>query len=72
MDNKTMLIKNKERIIYKLVKSKLNVKNVAVLYFISQLFNCTIVSKEFLQSIERCFSMSVDSMSFLELDFKLI
>ena len=72
MDNKIMLVKNKERKIYKLVKSKLNVKNVAVLYFISQLFNCSIVSKDLLEFIERFFQTFVDSTSFLELDFKLV
>ena len=67
-----MLVKDKGRKKYKLIESKLNIRTVAVLYFISQLFNCTIVSKELLEFIERCFPMFVDFMSFLELDFKLI
>ena len=71
-DDKVMLVEDKERKKYKLIESKVSVKNVAVLYFISQLFNCSVVSKALLEFIERFFPMFVDSTSFLELDFKHI
>ena len=67
-----MLIEDEGREKYKLIKSKLNIKNVALFYTISQLFNCTVASKDLLEFIERCFPMFVDYTSFLELDFKLI
>ena len=72
MDNKIMLVKDTGREIYNLITSKLNVKNVAIFYSLSQLFNCSIVSKDLLEFIERFFPMFVDSTSFLELDFKII
>ena len=71
-DDKVILIEDNGREIYKLIESKRNIKNVAVLYFISQLFNCSVVSKELMQFIERCFPMFVDCTSFLDLDFKII
>ena len=71
-DDKVMLVEDEGRKKYNLIESKLNIRTVAVLYFISQLFNCSIMSKDLLQFIERCFQMFVDSTSFLELDFKLI
>ena len=71
-NDKVMLVEDKGREKYKLIESKLNIKNVALFYSLSQLFNCTIVSKDLLEFIERCFPMFVDSTSFLELDFKII
>ena len=71
-DDKIMLVKDKGREKYKLIESKVTIKNVALYYSLSQLFNCTILSKDLLQLIERCFPMFVDSMSFLEIDFKHI
>ena len=63
-DDKVVLIEDNGREIYKLIESKRNIKNVAVLYFLSQLFNCSFVSKELLEFIERCFPIFVDSNSF--------
>ena len=67
-----MLVEDEARKKHKLIESKLNIKNTAVIYSVSQLFNCSIVSKALLEFIERCFPMFVDSTSFLELDYKHI
>ena len=61
-----------EKELYKTVEGKIGTKNVAALYNFSQLFSSSNASKPPLQFIERCFPMFIDSISFLELDFKHI
>ena len=71
-ENKTVLNGVIEKELYKIVEVKIGTNNVAALYNFSQLFSTLNAFKPLLQFIERCFSMFVDSSSFLELELKLI
>ena len=67
-----MLVEDEARKKHKLIESKLNIKNTAVIYSVSQLFNCSVMLKALLELVEQFFPMFFDFTSFLELDFKHI
>ena len=71
-NNKVLLNKDEEKTMFRCIEDKINNKNVAALYNFSELFSSSNASKRLLQFIERSFPTIVDSMSFLELDFKRI
>ena len=64
--SKILLNDDVQNEIHKWIKDKIHLNNVAAIYYSSQLFS---LSKPSLCFIERCFSMFVDSHTFLELDF---
>ena len=71
-NNKVLLNKDEENVMYGCTENKIKLKNVAALFNFSELFNSLNLSSRSLKFIERCFQMFVDSTSFLELDFKHI
>ena len=54
------------------IKDRINIKNVAALYYLSYVFHFPRVFKPAFQLMERCFPMLVDSKSFLELGYKSV
>ena len=58
--------------IFKLIKDKVNVRNVSMYYQIANLFQSTKLVKKSMSYIERCFTLVCKHAVFLELDFNLI
>ena len=67
--NNILLDEAKANVICKQMESKVNIKNVTILYSISQLFKLSNLLKISLSFIERCFPIVAESKNFLELDF---
>ena len=52
--------------------NKVSVKNVTLLYTLAKVFNLSRLAETTLSYIQRCFSMVVETQSFLELNFELV
>ena len=53
-------------------KAKININSVSFIYYLTSKLNYTEIAEGSLRYIERCFSMVVETKSFLELDYETV
>ena len=61
-----------QRSILEYLKDKISVKNVSIFYNLAKLYNLPSLAEITFSYIQRCFTMVVETKSFLELDYTLI
>ena len=70
--NKVLLEEVEEKKIYSSARSKIDINNCLVLYYVANIFELSSLSEESLCLIERCFTAVAQSSNFLLLDLVLV